>query len=53
MNKLILLTLTILLSSAIIAQDSTQTESKVPFDGYDLSWVNGQNRQQHFPLEFK
>ncbi len=29
------------------------TESKVPFDGMDLSWVNGQNRQQNFPLVFK
>jgi len=29
------------------------TESKVPFDGMDLSWVNGQNRQQNFPLQFK
>lgn len=27
--------------------------AKVPFDGMDLSWVNGQNRQQYFPLQFK
>ena len=27
--------------------------AKVPFDGMDLSWVNGQNRQQNFPLQFK
>ena len=29
------------------------TESKVPFDGMDLSWVNGQNRQSNFPLQIK
>jgi hypothetical protein len=27
--------------------------SKVPFEGMDLSWINGQNRQQNFPLTFK
>ena len=27
--------------------------SGVPFEGMDLSWVNGQNRQQDFPLQFK
>lgn len=33
-----------------------QTDSviaKVPFDGMDLSWINGQNRQKEFPLTFK
>ena len=29
------------------------TDSKIPFDGMDLSWINGQNRQQNFPLQFK
>ena len=32
------------------AQDSTI--SKIPFDGMDLSWINGQNKQTHFPLTF-
>lgn len=27
--------------------------SKIPFDGMDLSWINGQNRQKHFPLLLK
>ncbi|SEW39904.1 Putative beta-barrel porin-2, OmpL-like. bbp2 [Chitinophaga sp. YR573] len=31
------------------AQDSTKTK-KVPFDGMDLTWINGQNRQKDFPL---
>jgi hypothetical protein len=26
---------------------------KVPFEGYDLSWINGQNRQTDFPLTLK
>ena len=29
------------------------TDSKIPFDGMDLTWVNGQNRQQNFPLQIK
>jgi hypothetical protein len=27
--------------------------SKIPFDGMDLTWVNGQNRQSNFPLVLK
>jgi hypothetical protein len=30
-----------------------QTISKVPFDSMDLGWINGQNRQKHFPLVLK
>jgi hypothetical protein len=26
---------------------------KIPFDGMNLSWINGQNRQKEFPLTFK
>src|SRR6218665_2937637 len=43
-----------------LAQEETDEEektttpvSKVPFDGYDLSWINGQNRQTDFPLTLK
>jgi len=28
-------------------------KSKIPYDGYDLSWINGQNRQTDFPLTLK
>ncbi len=35
----------------IILKDSII--SKVPFDGMDLTWINGQNRQKDFPLLFK
>lgn len=34
--------------SAIIAP-----KAKVPFEGYDLTWINGQNRQTDFPLQLK
>jgi len=34
------------------AQD-TITISKIPFDGMDLTWINGQNRQKNFPLTLK
>jgi hypothetical protein len=53
MNKYLLLILSVLISSILFAQDSTQSIPKVPFDGYDLTWVNGQNRQRYFPLELK
>lgn len=33
--------------------DTPARPAKIPFDGLDLSWVNGQNRQQNFPLQFK
>lgn len=36
-----------------IKKDSVIEPSKIPFDGYDLSWVNGQNRQTDFPLTLK
>ncbi len=35
------------------ADTTAAVTAKIPFDGMDLSWVNGQNRQQNFPLQFK
>lgn len=32
------------------AQDGTK--AKAPFEGMDLTWINGQNRQKEFPLAF-
>lgn len=32
---------------------SDSVSPKVPFDGLDLSWINGQNRQTDFPLVLK
>ncbi len=36
----------------LFAQEET-IKSKIPFDGMDLSWINGQNRQTRFPLVLK
>ena len=33
------------------AQDTIT--KKIPFDGMDLTWINGQNRQKNFPLTLK
>lgn len=33
-----------------MAQTATDSVPKIPFDGMDLTWINGQNRQSHFPL---
>ena len=34
------------------AQNDSAT-AKIPFDGMDLSWINGQNRQRYLPLTLK
>ncbi|KOS07315.1 hypothetical protein AM493_15670 [Flavobacterium akiainvivens] len=39
----------LLFASIATAQTDTVTK-KVPFDGMDLGWINGQNRQTNFPL---
>lgn len=36
-------------SQPVASADSTEP-AKVPFEGMDLTWVNGQNRQTDFPL---
>lgn len=41
------------LFSACALEAQTDSLPKIPFDGMDLSWINGQNRQTHFPLVFK
>lgn len=32
-------------------KDTVAPAAKVPFDGMDLTWINGQNRQVDFPLQ--
>jgi hypothetical protein len=48
MHKIIITTAWLLGAACAYAQDSSNT--KQPFEGMDLSWVNGQNRQQDYPL---
>lgn len=36
--------------STKIKIDTTVAVSKTPFDGYDVGWINGQNRNQNAPL---
>jgi hypothetical protein len=45
------LLLFVLLPLFLSAQRDTMP--KIPFDGMDLTWINGQNRQSNFPLTFK
>jgi len=35
------------------AAKADSATAKIPFDGLDLTWVNGQNRQSNFPLVVK
>jgi len=48
-STIVLLLITVM---GLWAQD-TITTSKIPFDGMDLTWINGQNRQKNFPLTLK
>lgn len=48
--KFCYLLLFLLGATAFEAQNDTLP--KVPFDGMDLCWINGQNRQTNFPLTF-
>lgn len=34
----------------LVSQTDTIVSQKVPFEGMDLTWINGQNRQTNFPL---
>ena len=43
------LTVSSLLAGSAVAQDSIP-KAKIPFEGMDLTWINGQNRQRNFPL---
>ena len=47
MKKLALFAINICLYSLTVAQE------KIPFEGMDLTWMNGQNRQKDFPLILK
>lgn len=50
MNKIF--TLCFLLSTQFVFSQS-DTVIRIPFENMDLSWINGQNRQQNFPLTFR
>jgi hypothetical protein len=51
MKKLLLKALMFCSLMAFSQKDSLQL--KAPFEGMDLSWINGQNRQKQFPLVLK
>lgn len=40
-------------SAMAMAQENVQPAAKVPFDGMNLTWINGQNRQSSSPLQMK
>jgi len=42
-----------LLSSIICLAQTDSVSVKIPFNGMDIGWINGQNRQTHFPLVLK
>ena len=50
--KKIIFGLAFLNFSLALAQTDT-IASKIPYDGMDLTWINGQNRQKNFPLTLK
>lgn len=52
-TSILLLAFCASLPGTLLAQDTASTAPKIPFEGMDLTWVNGQNRQHDFPLTFK
>ncbi|RZJ76490.1 MAG: porin [Flavobacterium sp.] len=42
-----------ILALVTIGLHAQDTITKIPFDGMDLTWINGQNRQKNFPLVLK
>lgn len=42
--------LLMLASIGMQAQTDSTAVKKIPFEGMDLTWINGQNRQTNFPL---
>lgn len=52
MKKLLILFLVFVTAVNAFAQRDSVI-NKTPFDGMDLTWINGQNRQKDFPLTFK
>ncbi|MES2543461.1 MAG: outer membrane beta-barrel protein [Bacteroidota bacterium] len=42
-----------ILNSTIIFSQTDATSAKIPFEGMDLTWINGQNRQKNLPLTLK
>jgi hypothetical protein len=53
-NSVELILLILIFNINPIARAQTDSvKTKVPFDGMDLTWVNGQNRQRNFPLTFR
>ncbi|NMH28778.1 outer membrane beta-barrel protein [Flavobacterium silvaticum] len=43
----------VLASIGLNAQTDSLKTSRIPFEGMDLTWINGQNRQKDFPLTLK
>lgn len=52
MKKIITLSLLVLSVFQMHAQNDT-IKKKAPFEGMDLTWINGQNRQTDFPLTMR
>ncbi len=53
MKKSLLLSLCLGAAIYLEAQTDSTPPPKIPFDGMDLGWINGQNRQTDFPLTLK
>ena len=51
--KTLITTLSALSFSLNLFSQQDSSIAKIPFDGMDLTWINGQNRQKDFPLTFK
>ncbi|MBW8688267.1 outer membrane beta-barrel protein [Chitinophaga rhizophila] len=53
MKKYVFTAACICASAIAMAQENVQPAAKIPFEGMNLTWVNGQNRQSTSPLQLK
>ena len=52
MNKILIFTVALFATNFLNAQNDTISK-KIPFENYNTTWMNGQNRQKDFPLVLK
>lgn len=53
MKKYFIVNAMALMYSTVLCAQQDSSVAKVPFDGMNLTWINGQNRQKEFPLTFR
>jgi hypothetical protein len=51
--KICIIVLIIFYFGNLLSAQQDSLANKIPFEGMDLTWINGQNRQKDYPLAYK